>query len=139
MNFPDFPLIAFIYGRIALIFQNPSFVTSFFSNFARIRRISLYKRQSGGLRKKWVTNCRPYSIPRSATNCSMNTRRWATSRIMTHHRVQRYDFYLEMPNNSSHFVNLYRLSPKSYLCMCYLHTPVLSSNVPPGLLVRHKA
>ena len=34
LNFLDFPLIAFIYGHSALIFENCSFVTSFFRIFA---------------------------------------------------------------------------------------------------------
>ena len=34
LNFPIIPLFAFISGRNALIFQNPSFVTDFFRNFA---------------------------------------------------------------------------------------------------------
>jgi hypothetical protein len=34
LNFPVFPRIAFITGRIALIFQNPLFFTTFFRNFA---------------------------------------------------------------------------------------------------------
>ena len=33
--------------RLALIFQNPLFFTSFFRNFVRIRRISLYKGSLG--------------------------------------------------------------------------------------------
>ena len=34
LNIPIFPRIAFITGRIALIFQNPLFFTTFFHNFA---------------------------------------------------------------------------------------------------------
>ena len=41
----------------------------FFSNFARILSFSLYKGSLGELRKNWVTNWRPYSIPHSAINC----------------------------------------------------------------------
>jgi hypothetical protein len=43
LNFPVLPRIAFITGRIALIFQKPLFFTTFFRNFGRICRTSLYK------------------------------------------------------------------------------------------------
>ena len=36
LNFLDFPLIAIIYGHIALIFQNRFAFTSFFRNFAPV-------------------------------------------------------------------------------------------------------
>ena len=40
LNFPVFPVLPFIYGHSALIFQNPSFVTDFFRNFADKNRRS---------------------------------------------------------------------------------------------------
>ena len=40
MNFLVFPLIAFILGRIALIFQNRFVTTTFFSNFAADMQIT---------------------------------------------------------------------------------------------------
>ena len=44
LNFPVLPRIAFITGRIALMFQNPSLVTTFFANFAEQFFFMLWRR-----------------------------------------------------------------------------------------------
>ena len=44
LNFPVLPRIAFITGRIALMFQNLSLVTTFFANFAEQFFFMLWRR-----------------------------------------------------------------------------------------------